>query len=537
MSIIGNPIIMGSPPQPSSGYTVIWLDWDNTVLSVQTYAAGATPVYPSTTPTRASSITRSYTFNGWEPAITTVSEDTVYKAKYITNITGCIEFSSISPFSLSHTKYWNGIIEYLNNGTTWTVWDGSEISSVFNSTNDYTISLRGSNNNSVVSSEDASGQFIVRNVDSLSLMGNIECLLDYQTVLNNQHPTMEINCFQSLFRNFKQLTHIDPNLLPATTLTDNCYLQMFYGSGIRELPNLPATTLQNYCYQGMFQNCSNITTLPTNLLSSTSLAISCYMDMFNGCTGLTSIPSTFLPATTLKTYCYSGMFQGCTRLTSIPNVLLPATTLQNQCYVRMFQDCTGLTSIPSDLLSATTLASYCYQYMFRGCTGLTTIPSNLLPTTTLKTYCYAYMFYDCSNITNIPNLPATTLQNYCYQYMFYGCTSLVHLPSGLFSNLTTLGTYCCRYMFYGCTALIDLVDLDPTSLKSNCFNSMFSGCSSIKLSTTQVDDYQTTYRIPSSGTGTTATNALANMFTNTGGTFTGTPAINTTYYTSNTVIS
>ena len=36
--------------------------------------------------------------------------------------------------------------------------------------------------------------------------------------------------------------------------------------------------------------------------------------------------------------------------------------------------------------------------------------------------------------------------------------------------------------------------------------------------------------MPSSGTGTTATNALTHMFTSTGGTFTGTPEINTTYY-------
>ena len=38
------------------------------------------------------------------------------------------------------------------------------------------------------------------------------------------------------------------------------------------------------------------------------------------------------------------------------------------------------------------------------------------------------------------------------------------------------------------------------------------------------------YNIPSSGNGTTATNALTDMFSSTGGTFTGTPEINTTYY-------
>lgn len=59
---------------------------------------------------------------------------------------------------------------------------------------------------------------------------------------------------------------------------------------------------------------------------------------------------------------------------------------------------------------------------------------------------------------------------------------------------------------------------------------MFMGCTSLKLSSTKTDEYTQKYRIPSSGTGTTAYNALTNMFTNTGGTFKGTPSINTTYY-------
>ena len=65
-----------------------------------------------------------------------------------------------------------------------------------------------------------------------------------------------------------------------------------------------------------------------------------------------------------------------------------------------------------------------------------------------------------------------------------------------------------------------------------------ASCTNIKLSTTKTGEYQTAYRIPKSGTGTAATIALSNMFVNTGGTFTGTPEINTTYYlsTSNTIV-
>jgi hypothetical protein len=62
---------------------------------------------------------------------------------------------------------------------------------------------------------------------------------------------------------------------------------------------------------------------------------------------------------------------------------------------------------------------------------------------------------------------------------------------------------------------------------------MFEDCSSIKLSTTQTDEYQYEYRIPTSGTGTAADvdDSLSSMFKNTGGTFKGTPTINRTYYT------
>ena len=59
---------------------------------------------------------------------------------------------------------------------------------------------------------------------------------------------------------------------------------------------------------------------------------------------------------------------------------------------------------------------------------------------------------------------------------------------------------------------------------------MFDSCTSLKLSTTQTGEYTQEYRIPSSGTGTTQSGSLTGMFNSTGGTFTGNPSINTTYY-------
>ena len=204
---------------------------------------------------------------------------------------------------------------------------------------------------------------------------------------------------------------------------------------------------------------------------------------------------------TMANYCYAYMFYNCTSLTTAPE--LPATTLAYRCYDSMFQGCTSLSTAPA--LPATTLTEYCYYYMFNGCTALTTAPA--LPATTLANRCYRYMFEGCASLTTAPELPATTLANYCYENMFRGCTSLTTAPA-----------------------------LPATTLAESCYRYMFTGCTKIKLSTVRTGEYQTAYRIPKSGTGTTATNALTSMFAGTGGTFTGTPEINTTYYTSNTVV-
>jgi len=174
----------------------------------------------------------------------------------------------------------------------------------------------------------------------------------------------------------------------------------------------------------------------------------------------------------MAAYCYSYMFSGCTGLTSAPS--LPATTLANYCYSGMFNGCTGLTSAPR--LPATTLASSCYRYMFAYCRGLTTVPE--LPATTLAGSCYYYMFAYCTGLTTVPELPATTLAYRCYYYMFNGCTAL-------------------------------------------------------KVSTTKEGSYQYAWRIPTNGTGTTATDWNYLMLYNTGGTFKGSPTIDTTYYVEN----
>lgn len=221
------------------------------------------------------------------------------------------------------------------------------------------------------------------------------------------------------------------------------------------------------------------------------------------------------------TGCFQSMFENCTNLTHAPE--LPATTLYPSCYQQMFLGCTSLTQAPE--LPATELSSYCYYKMFFGCASLTQAPE--LPATTLKNFCYQDMFHGCISLTQAPELPATTLTAFCYCQMFYGCTGLAQAPE---LPAKTLASQCYSEMFYGCAGLTKAPDLPATSLKGGCYQSMFYGCTGIKLSVTQTGDYQTAYRIPTSGTTTAETNALTYMFGLTGGTFTGTPTINTIYY-------
>ena len=320
------------------------------------------------------------------------------------------------------------------------------------------------------------------------------------TVITGNHPNYrwvltgsDISCIGNI-ENLLDYATVESGSHP--TMATYCYANMFgYNSSLTKAPDLPATKLANNCYYWMFRGCTSLAKAPD--LPATTLADSCYNGMFGECKGLTQAPE--LPATTMVYSCYDGMFYNCTSLTKAP--ALPATTLANYCYSGMFDYCSSLTQAPA--LPATTLASNCYYLMFQRCTSLTKAPD--LPATTLADSCYDGMFASCTKLTKAPALPATKLANGCYLFMFNGCTGLTQAPA---LPATTLAEGCYRWMFYKCTRL--------------------------KLSSTQTGEYTVAYRIPTTGTGTTATNALQDMFYKTGGTFTGTPNINTTYYLSNT---
>ena len=70
-------------PEPSKSHTVTFVDEDGTtVLQTGDWAEGSTPVYSGQTPTKPADAQYTYTFAGWNPAISTVIGDATYTATY-----------------------------------------------------------------------------------------------------------------------------------------------------------------------------------------------------------------------------------------------------------------------------------------------------------------------------------------------------------------------------------------------------------------------------------------------------------------------
>ena len=317
---------------------------------------------------------------------------------------------------------------------------------------------------------------------NFNVYGNIMSLLNGDNFANQTtFKSGSTYNFASLFRGNTNLISAENLILPVTTLTSNCYSDMFYGcTSLTIPPALPATTLAYECYSEMFYatnvlpDCSNI-----DFTSSTVIASSGLRALFKG-TKVTYndlmgiLPKDgnnkpCLPVDILTERCYVAMFSECTSLTTAPE--LPATTLASYCYQNMFYHCTALTVPPE--LPATTLAAGCYTQMFEGCTSLATAP--VLPAETMVTGCYYGMFRSCA-MTTAPALPAMTLASTCYNAMFSGCTSLTTPPA---LPATTLATQCYGSMFYECKALTTAPELPATTLVSKCYQYMFYGCSKL----------------------------------------------------------
>ena len=117
-----------------------------------------------------------------------------------------------------------------------------------------------------------------------------------------------------IYGNIMSLVYGD-NFKDKTSFTENgVFWLLFYQSTVGSAENLilPATTLTEDCYRAMFS--SSTLAVPPQILPATTLGARCYKYMFNA-TSITASP--YLPDATTATDCYDNMFTNAASLASV----------------------------------------------------------------------------------------------------------------------------------------------------------------------------------------------------------------------------
>lgn len=459
-----------------------------------------------------------------------------------------VKFSSASPFTITigkSTVSYNGTLYSTTNPEDWsnTGTSGSALTITPPKIGaEYTVYMRGSGNTRLSSVGSSSVYpWGLTAAGDVYCSGNLESLLDYETVETGGHPTMATYCCQNMFASWTNL--VSAPVLPSPALSEGCYHSMFAGcSGLTAAPSLPATSLAAGCYYGMFRNCSSLTMAPA--ISATTLAASCCALMFAGCTSLVGLPALYSTPVTLPTGCYSQMFMGCTSIKlsatktdnysveyRIPMSGTITQTMTTSCG-NMFKN-TGGSFTGAPTLNTTYYLDASNSIVYSD--HLTFTSTNTLSISVgtpgwdgameYSTDLYSWNTWDgseisgtviylrgsnntkvtgvsddscswtitgssvscCGNIEALLDYSTTiagahpSMAEYCYCAMFYNCSALVSAP-GL--PATTLSNSCYRYMFYNCTSLTASPALPATVLTPACYYGMFYGCSALTTAPT-----------------------------------------------------
>jgi len=174
--------------------------------------------------------------------------------------------------------FYNGIT--LANDIHFTINDGQEQTIAKNTAGAYDIQAKKgdvlqlySQNSALGGGSSSAARALTRAVDEgakyinirpsmkTEIFGNVMSLLKGKDGFAAADAIEANNAFYGLFAGADKLVNNDERLLvlPATTLTEGCYQDMFNGcKGIEKAPELPAPTLVKDCYQEMFAGCSKL---------------------------------------------------------------------------------------------------------------------------------------------------------------------------------------------------------------------------------------------------------------------------------------
>ncbi len=336
------------------------------------------------------------------------------------------------------------------------------------------------------------------------------------TILN--HPNKDIvlpattltaNCYDGLFDGCQRITRAPE--LPATTLADWCYCMMFAGTGITTAPALPATTLAEACYSDMFMNCTRLTAAPD--LPAATLAVGCYSSMFTGCTSLnyvkclaTDISADYCTVNWLWGVAATGTFFKAADMNDWPvgpdaedNVDgIPAGwTVKEDMYSMPLTIETIEANTQLSLSNPENCAPFEYSYdgiTWIECATNTTTETTISDAST-KVYfrgnntkrvhigtdkpCYVYG-NAMSMVTKTDFFSCTKIiQEYAFYNMFLNGKIMNHPTRELVLPAKKLSASCYSGMFKNCTNLTTAPELPATRLKNYCYNGMFQGCTGL----------------------------------------------------------
>ncbi len=295
--------VFGTEDHPAqSGSTIPDIQIDNATL---TLSVGQTASRPAT----AKSADIQLTYASSSPAVATVSQAGIVTAFSAGETTITVSAPQISK-SVSFKVVVNAIsAEQLaavdkatpltilpqddgkitvtfNNGITlagdihYTINDGQEQTIAKNTSGAYDIEVKKgdvvqlySQNSALGGGSSSAARALTRAVDEgakyinirpsmkTEIYGNVMSLLKGKDNLESATTIEANNAFYGLFAGADKLVNNDERLLvlPATTLTEGCYQDMFNGcKGIEKAPELPAPKLEKNCYQEMFYDCAKL---------------------------------------------------------------------------------------------------------------------------------------------------------------------------------------------------------------------------------------------------------------------------------------
>ena len=219
----------------------------------------------------------------------------------------------LTPGTIVVNKPQPGMQYSLNGGAKTAVPDGTAINGGDLSVGDL-VSFYGDGTNITTYYDGTTYTSINGGTAEVKVYGNIMSLVDEENFATNKTLTADFT-FVCLFEYYTTLKDASDLLLPAMTLTANCYNSMFHScTSLTTAPaELPAMTMASMCYTGMFINCTSLTTAPK--LPATTLVYGCYYSMFNSCTSLTN--AYVKAAYTTSAYACNDMFGGCTNAATL----------------------------------------------------------------------------------------------------------------------------------------------------------------------------------------------------------------------------